>query len=105
AIVSAFTEYLHETWLCKRSSQLSRAQFWNAIDEGAYDIANILAPYEDTEATGLPATLFHIIKTPKANMLRKLHFLFNLGPQYSKYICDTMKGFNALHAVVESSGS
>ncbi|EXJ53416.1 uncharacterized protein A1O5_13350 [Cladophialophora psammophila CBS 110553] len=80
-------------------------QFWNAVDERAYDIANILASYEDTEADGLPTTLFHVIKTLKANMLSQLHFLFNLGPQHSKYVCDPVRGVNALHVVVESSGS
>jgi len=78
-------------------------QFWNAVDEGAYEIAALLATYEDTEAAGLPTTLFHVIHDPKSDVLTQLNFLFNLGPEYSKFLCDPGRGLNALHAIVISS--
>jgi len=79
-------------------------QFWNAIDEGEFDIARMLAPYEDTEGR-FPTTLFHVIETAKPEILKQLNFLFGLGPEYRRYTCDPVRRCNALHVVVDTSCS
>jgi hypothetical protein len=75
--------------------------FWSAITEGSFDIAAYLFSFCDL-SPGQFTTLFFLVRDGSTNVLAQILFVFNCGPEHSKFICDPVRNSSVLHVAAKS---
>ena len=94
------TDYCHSSCQQDHVHTYYPSQFWNAIDEGNYEVAKVLAPFARENDGEQASTMFQLLSKARGDLPSHVRFLIQLGPEYCPFVSYPLAGYSVLHVAM-----